>query len=154
MVAFSVEESTGLDADTHNPDYYSKSFGPFVYDDGAGYYGYMWYGKLRDGKPADIAAEGDRAQIIYISPAHDVVIVRNGTDFGIGLDEWTDAMRMLAIPMFNTVYADREGNVFYVYNGRLPVRAEGYDWRERKRLRDSWSALVVLRDWIAAGEPS
>ncbi len=34
------------------------------------------------------------------------------------------------------------------------LRAEGYDWRERKRLRDSWSALVILRDWIAAGEPS
>ncbi len=34
------------------------------------------------------------------------------------------------------------------------LRAEGYDWRERKARRDSWSALVVLRDWIAAGEPS
>jgi len=34
------------------------------------------------------------------------------------------------------------------------LHAEGYDWRERKRLRDSWSALVILRDWIAAGEPS
>jgi putative Holliday junction resolvase len=29
----------------------------------------------------------------------------------------------------------------------------GYFGLERKRRRDSWSALVLLRDWIAAGEP-
>lgn len=34
------------------------------------------------------------------------------------------------------------------------LREAGHDWRARKELRDSWSALVVLRDWIAAGEPS
>ena len=43
-------------------------------------------------------------------------------------DEWLDAMRMNALPMFNAAYADREGHVFYVYNARLPLRAEGYDW--------------------------
>jgi acyl-homoserine-lactone acylase len=43
-------------------------------------------------------------------------------------DEWLDAMRMNALPMFNVGYADREGHIFYVYNARLPVRTEGYDW--------------------------
>ena len=43
-------------------------------------------------------------------------------------DEWLDAMSMNALPMFNVGYADREGHVYYVYNGRLPLRAEGYDW--------------------------
>jgi acyl-homoserine-lactone acylase len=43
-------------------------------------------------------------------------------------DEWRDAMRMNALPMFNVGYADREGHIFYVYNARLPRRAEGYDW--------------------------
>jgi penicillin amidase/acyl-homoserine-lactone acylase len=43
-------------------------------------------------------------------------------------DEWRDAMRMNALPMFNASYADREGHIFYVYNARLPRRAEGYDW--------------------------
>ena len=42
--------------------------------------------------------------------------------------EWTDAMRLLAIPMFNTAYADGEGHIAYVYNARLPRRAEGFDW--------------------------
>ncbi len=43
-------------------------------------------------------------------------------------EEWRAAMRALALPMFNTAYADGEGNVYYVYNAKLPVRAEGYDW--------------------------
>ena len=43
-------------------------------------------------------------------------------------DEWLDAMRMNALPMFNVAYADGEGHVYYVYNGRLPLRTEGYDW--------------------------
>jgi acyl-homoserine-lactone acylase len=44
------------------------------------------------------------------------------------LEEWRTAMRRGALPMFNTAYADREGNISYVYNARLPRRAPGYDW--------------------------
>ncbi|RMF57992.1 MAG: acylase, partial [Calditrichaeota bacterium] len=43
--------------------------------------------------------------------------------------EWLSAMHMQAIPKFNTIYADREGNIYYVYNARLPLRAAGYDWQ-------------------------
>ena len=43
-------------------------------------------------------------------------------------DEWESAMRMGAMPSFNTVYADREGNIGYVYNALLPIRDEGWDW--------------------------
>jgi len=44
-------------------------------------------------------------------------------------DAWKAAMRMNAIPMFNTVYADRE-HIFYVYNALIPKRHEekGLDW--------------------------
>ena len=42
--------------------------------------------------------------------------------------EWHSAMSQNAIPMFNTVYADADGNIFYVYNARLPERAEGFDY--------------------------
>jgi penicillin amidase/acyl-homoserine-lactone acylase len=30
--------------------------------------------------------------------------------------------------MFNVTYADDRGNIYYLYNGLLPVRPEGYDW--------------------------
>jgi acyl-homoserine-lactone acylase len=46
------------------------------------------------------------------------------------LDEFIDAMRMMALPSLNTLYADREGNMFYAYNGQFPVRAEGYNWKQ------------------------
>jgi acyl-homoserine-lactone acylase len=43
------------------------------------------------------------------------------------LQQWQDAMRLLAIPMFNTVYADRD-NAYYVYNALLPDRAPVADY--------------------------
>jgi acyl-homoserine-lactone acylase len=46
-------------------------------------------------------------------------------------DEWLAAMRMEGgLPTFNTGYADGEGNIYYLYNGLMPLRAEGYDWSE------------------------
>jgi penicillin amidase/acyl-homoserine-lactone acylase len=42
--------------------------------------------------------------------------------------EWRAAMHGPGFAMFNTGYADREGNIYYVYNGLLPIRTEGYDW--------------------------
>ncbi len=43
-------------------------------------------------------------------------------------DEWHDALADGGLPMFNVGYADRAGNVYYVYNGALPIRPEGWDW--------------------------
>lgn len=34
-------------------------------------------------------------------------------------------LRRLEVPTFNVVYADREGNVLYLFNGTLPRRADG-----------------------------
>ena len=44
--------------------------------------------------------------------------------------EWDAAMRLQGIPSFGIGYADREGHIGYLYNARLPRRAEGYDWRQ------------------------
>ena len=46
------------------------------------------------------------------------------------LAEWQSAMREGPLPMFNVGYADKEGNIFYVYNGRIPLRAPGYNWQQ------------------------
>lgn len=43
-------------------------------------------------------------------------------------EEWQNAMREGPLPMFNAGYADKTGNIYYLYNARLPLRAEGYDW--------------------------
>jgi acyl-homoserine-lactone acylase len=44
------------------------------------------------------------------------------------LEEWREAMRMQQLPIFNTMYADRDGHVMYVYNAAPPVRSHG-DYR-------------------------
>lgn len=44
------------------------------------------------------------------------------------LQQFKAAMSRAAIPMFNTMYADREGNIFYVYNGAVPKRSTKFDW--------------------------
>jgi acyl-homoserine-lactone acylase len=41
------------------------------------------------------------------------------------LDQWRDAMRMQQLPIFHTMYADRDGRIMYVYNAAPPVRAQG-----------------------------
>lgn len=43
-------------------------------------------------------------------------------------DEWKSAMEMMAIPSFNTGYADKDGNIYYVYNAKFPNRNPGYNW--------------------------
>ena len=42
--------------------------------------------------------------------------------------EFKDAMTIQGIPMFNTGYADKEGNIYYVYNAKIPKRKSGYQW--------------------------
>jgi penicillin amidase len=44
------------------------------------------------------------------------------------LPEFKKALSRLALPMFNVVYADRDGNIFYLYNGAIPRRSTKFDW--------------------------
>ena len=43
--------------------------------------------------------------------------------------EFRKAMKIQGVPMFNTGYADKEGNIYYVYNAKIPKRKPGYKWR-------------------------
>jgi acyl-homoserine lactone acylase PvdQ len=53
--------------------------------------------------------------------AWDMVLARNYAD-------WRAAISHCAIPMFNVVYADRDGNIFYAYNGTIPIRDPAFQW--------------------------
>ena len=43
--------------------------------------------------------------------------------------EFKKALDMLAIPGYNIVYADRYDTIFYISNGRIPVRDKSYNWK-------------------------
>ena len=80
-----VNESTQPLLPENSPDYYSDFVQALP---GQGYYKYMWWGMAREGDTYDFAAEGDKGQSIFVSPQKDLVIVRNGTDYGIPAEEW------------------------------------------------------------------
>ncbi|MDA1076211.1 MAG: penicillin acylase family protein, partial [Proteobacteria bacterium] len=43
-------------------------------------------------------------------------------------DEWYAAASSLQLQTFNTMYADADGNIFYLYNGTVAKRKTGVDW--------------------------
>ncbi|MBT8144178.1 MAG: penicillin acylase family protein, partial [Gammaproteobacteria bacterium] len=46
------------------------------------------------------------------------------------LDEFLAAVAPLKMQFGNYMYADRDGNIFYVYNGAFPKKSEAFDWNE------------------------
>ena len=64
-------------------------------------------------------------------------------------EEWRAAMRVQGIPMFNTVYADKE-HIFYVYNALLGKRpAAGFDYAS---VLPGDRSDVVFRDYLPFDE--
>jgi len=43
--------------------------------------------------------------------------------------DWYKAAGMMNLQMFNTAYADKDGNIFYLYNGTIAKKDPKYDWR-------------------------
>ncbi len=62
------------------------------------------------------------------------------------LAEWLDAMRMRAHPSSNFTYADKQGNIFYLWNARLPDRPHDPDTSgaavSASGTSDIWTDLV------------
>lgn len=44
------------------------------------------------------------------------------------LAQFRRALARMAISYMNVTYADRDGNIYYVYNGAIPRRSTGFDW--------------------------
>jgi CubicO group peptidase (beta-lactamase class C family) len=60
------------------------------YRDGA-YYKHFWWGQRRGGEDYDFSARGNHGQFVFVSPKNQVVIARNGRDYGVPPPVW---MRM------------------------------------------------------------
>lgn len=80
-----VIESTQPNLPGDYSAYYPEYFSAIP---GRGYYTYMWWGIAIEPGVYDFAAEGDKGQVIYVSPRKSLVIVRNGIDYGIPFDAW------------------------------------------------------------------
>lgn len=65
------------------------------------------------------------------------------------LKEFKNGMGLLNFPIMNTVYADREGNIFYLYNGIVPKREHGFDWDrpvDGSDPRTEWKGIHPIED--------
>ena len=47
----------------------------------------------------------------------------------VSLSAFQQALSLMELPVFNVIYGDVTGEIFYVFNGRCPVRSEDFDWR-------------------------
>jgi acyl-homoserine lactone acylase PvdQ len=65
------------------------------------------------------------------------------------LAEFRAALERVAIPYMNIVYADADGNIFYIYNGVVPKRAAEFDWRnavDGSDPRTEWQGYHAARE--------
>jgi CubicO group peptidase (beta-lactamase class C family) len=92
-----VADSTQVDQATLNDSYYANEMGQVLKNDLQGYYKYMWYGFFQ-GNGYDFAAEGDHGQFIYVSPDKNLIIVRNGYEYGpeMGWAAWISLVHQFA----------------------------------------------------------
>lgn len=73
------------------------------------------------------------------------------------LEEFRQAMNLLQLPMFNVMYADVEGNTFYAFNGRCPVRSENFDWRlvvPGWTRETEWGKIIPFRQLPSVTNPT
>jgi acyl-homoserine-lactone acylase len=66
------------------------------------------------------------------------------------LAEWQSALRRNFVPTSNFTYADVDRNILYVWNGRVPVRKEGGDYRldvDASASGDLWPRLHEVDDY-------
>jgi penicillin amidase len=65
------------------------------------------------------------------------------------LVDFKRALSQLAVPMFNTIYADRNKNIFYLYGGAIPRRSTEFDWSkpvDGSRTETEWQGFHRLEE--------
>jgi acyl-homoserine-lactone acylase len=74
-----------------------------------------------------LAADGSRAVALRVAGLDDAATDAQWWDMARAttLAEFEEALSGLHIPMFNVVYADRDGRILYLFGGRVPVRSHG-----------------------------
>lgn len=85
------------------------------------------------------------AQIFVGDRVGQAVRMSKATNF----TEWLDAVGERSLVMFNIAYADREGNIYYLYNGAVPRRDHSLEWErvmDGADPRTEWKGLHTIEE--------
>lgn len=80
-----------------------------------------------------VARESQRHQLaVRIARLDDLVMLRQMVRLvrARNLAEFYEAMALQQFPIMNAVYADRHGEIFFLYNGVVPRRDPQFDWSQ------------------------
>ena len=64
-------------------------------------------------------------------------------------EEFTNALKMNALNMFNIIYADNKDNIYYLCNGRIPKRNPKYDYTtiiQGNKSEAIWTDYYTIKD--------
>ncbi|MDP9177876.1 MAG: penicillin acylase family protein [Gemmatimonadota bacterium] len=75
---------------------------------------------VRDGKPLALRM-AKLNEGAWIEQQYDMTRARS-------LDQFRAALRKQGVVYMNLTYADRDGNIYYIYNGAVPRRSAKFDW--------------------------
>ena len=73
---------------------------------------------------------GDKSYALRFSGMKDIKQVNQwyAMNKSQSIEDWISAMKKRSIVSFNGVFADKEGNIFFLHNSSSPLRKEGLDW--------------------------
>ena len=72
-------------------------------------------------------------------------------------DEFYDALSLNEYMEQNIMFADRDGTIRYVRVGRVPIRAEGYDWLKAvpgNTSETAWKGIHPIADLVQVKDPA
>ena len=107
--------------------------------------------EIKTSKHGPVTAErGDKAYVFRIAGLENEKIFEEYHKMGKAknLSEFEAALQMLQIPMFNVIYADRAGNIMYLFNGNVPKRSEG-DFRFWRGIVDGTKSKLIWQETLA-----
>jgi acyl-homoserine lactone acylase PvdQ len=105
---------------------------------------------LREGNRAYAIATPYLGEVDFTTQFHRMCLARN-------LDEFKAAVGMNQLMEQNVMYADVEGNVFYVRTGRVPIRPEGFDFSKPvpgNTSKSEWLGIHPMDDLVQLLNPS
>jgi acyl-homoserine-lactone acylase len=65
------------------------------------------------------------------------------------LNDFITANAMLQMPFFNLMYADRAGNIMYVFDGQQPIRKAGLTWSQIAGIQDGTDPTLLATKFFA-----